>query len=132
MLANWLETHTIDYLFIYRSVAQQHDLEYVLLPDEVNLRGPKLTDLYRSVTVEISGKKPGETIVKRGEAMVYGVTIPKSAPNPEAALAFVQFLLDPVGGMAVMEACGQPSVVPSPTASHAQLPQVLRPFATEE
>ena len=29
-----LETHTIDYIFLYRSVAQQHDLKYLLLPDE--------------------------------------------------------------------------------------------------
>ncbi|NIA15732.1 MAG: extracellular solute-binding protein [Nitrospiraceae bacterium] len=127
-----LETYAIDYLFIYRSVAEQHQLECVLLPDEVNLKDPKLADLYRSVTVEVSGKKPGEVIVKRGEPMVYGLTIPKNAPNPEAALAFVQFLLDPARGMAIMKDCGQPSVVPSPSASYAQLPQSLRPFATEE
>ncbi|HAN78918.1 MAG TPA: tungstate ABC transporter substrate-binding protein WtpA, partial [Bacteroidales bacterium] len=41
--------------------------------------------------------------------MVYGVTITKNAPNKEAAMAFVKFLLSKDKGMAIMQKLGQPS-----------------------
>jgi molybdate/tungstate transport system substrate-binding protein len=126
-----LEAGEIDYIFLYRSVAEQHKLERVLLPDEVNLKRPELAEFYSSVTVDISGKEPGETITKRGAPMVYGVTIPKNAPNPTAAMAFVRFLLDKDKGMAIMERNGQPSAVPSPTETYGKVPEALKGFARE-
>ena len=126
-----LESHTIDYIFLYRSVAQQHGLKYLLLPDEVNLKKAALRSWYESVSVKISGKKPGEFISKKGAPMVYGVTIPKSSRNPEAALAFVEFLLDKDKGMAIMEKNSQPSVVPSPTGTYNKLPLRLKRFAVK-
>ena len=124
-----LETGAIDYIFLYRSVAQQHGLKYVALPDEVNLKNPALAETYRSVSVEVSGKTPGTTITKRGAPMVYGVTIPKNARNPQAALAFVSFLLDKDKGMAVMAENGQPSVLPAASDTYGMIPQSLREFA---
>lgn len=121
-----LEAGEIDYLFLYRSVAQQHGLKYLILPDEVNLKQAALRDHYAKVSVKISGKKPGTFITKKGAPMVYGITIPKSAPNPQAALAFVQFVLAADRGMAIMERNGQPSAVPSPTASYEAIPAALK------
>src|SRR5262245_38948276 len=40
-----LEIGQIDYLFSYRSVAQQHQLKYVALPDEINLSAENLAPL---------------------------------------------------------------------------------------
>ena len=125
-----LEAGAIDYVFIYRSVAQQHHLEYLVLPDEINLKEPRLSEDYWRATVRISGKKPGETITTHGEPMVYGVTIPEKAPNPEAALAFVQFLLSEDGGRAILERNGQPSAVPAPSRSFDAIPLPLRKYAT--
>ncbi|MCD6557370.1 MAG: extracellular solute-binding protein, partial [Bacteroidales bacterium] len=76
-----LESNTIDYIFLYRSVAQQHGLKYLILPDSVNLKNPSLKDYYKTVSVDISGKAPGELITKKGAPMVYGITIPKNSPN---------------------------------------------------
>lgn len=126
-----LETHTIDYMFIYRSVAEQHGLKWLPLPDDVNLKKADLADAYKSVSVEITGSKPGEKTTQVGEAMVYGVTIPKNAPNPEAALAFVTFLLERDKGLAIMEKNGQPGVVPSSSSTYDQLPESLKRFATK-
>ena len=125
-----LESNTIDYIFLYRSVAQQHRLRFLPLPDEVNLKRVELADLYATVSVDISGKKPGQKITKRGAPMVYGVTIPKNSPNPKAALAFVKFLLEKDKGLAIMERNGQPSVVPSTTATFSRLPASLKRFAS--
>ena len=124
-----LESHTIDYIFLYRSVAQQHDLKYLLLPDEINLKKPALADFYKTASIEISGKEPGTTVTKKGAPMVYGITIPKNAPNPELAKKFVAFILDASKGMAIMEKNGQPSMVPSPSDTYNAIPDALKQYA---
>lgn len=124
-----LEVGEIDYIFIYRSVARQHGLKWVELPDEINLKSPEMAEIYRQATVEISGQRPGSTITKTGAPMVYGVTIPKSARNPKAALAFVSFLLERDKGMAIMERNGQPSLVPSFSDTYDDIPAPLKKFA---
>jgi len=124
-----LEVGEIDYIFIYRSVASQHGLEWVILPDEINLKNPGLTDEYKKVAVEISGKTLGSVIKKEGAPMVYGVTIPKNAPNPKAALAFVTFLLERDKGLAIMERNGQPPLVPTHSDTYDAIPEPLQRFA---
>ena len=123
-----LESGAIDYIFLYRSVASQHGLKYLVLPDEINMKKPVLADYYGRVSVDISGKQPGTKVMKKGAPMVYGVTIPKNAPNPELAVTFIEFLLDREKGMALMESCGQPSVVPSPTLTFEMLPARLKKY----
>ncbi len=130
-LLGLLESHSIDYIFLYRSVAQQHGLEYLLLPDEINLKKDELTGAYAQASVEISGNKPGETVTKTGAPMVYGITIPKNAGNPKAAMAFVDFILGPEG-TAIMERSGQPTVGPSPSDSFERIPAELKKYATNQ
>lgn len=125
-----LESNTIDYIFLYRSVAEQHKLDFILLPDQINLKKPELTDYYKTASVEISGKKPGTVITKKGAPMVYGVSIPKNAPNPEAALAFVKFLLTADKGMSIMQKMGQPSTVPTLSSTYEKIPAELKEFAS--
>ncbi len=124
-----LESGNVDYIFIYKSVAIQHKLKYLVLPDEVNLKKTEFSNLYSTVSVEIAGKKPNETITQIGEPMVYGVTIPKTAPHPALAAAFIKFLLAKEKGMVIMEKLGQPSIVPAPTDSYYHIPEDLRIFA---
>lgn len=126
-----LETGSIDYMFVYRSVAEQHGLKWLALPDEINLKKTELAEHYHSVSVEISGDTPGVKVVQYGEPMVYGVTIPRNAPNAKAALVFVMFLLEKEKGMAVLERNGQPGVVPAATATYDQLPESLKRFAVK-
>ena len=113
-LLGLLETHAIDYLFIYKSVAQQHHLKYVELPKEISLKDEEFKDLYASVSFDISGKKPGTFITKKGAPMIYGITIPqnvKSPKNPEGAVAFVHFVLSKEG-QEVMKKNGQGVIDP--------------------
>ena len=116
-----LEAGEIDYLFIYRSVAAQHGLRMVRLPDEVNLRSAELADVYATATVQLTGREPGEQITRQGEPMVYSVTIPRDAPNPAAAQAWVELLLSEAG-RDVMERNGQPCLTPSTADGHGSLP----------
>lgn len=127
-----LESNTIDYLFLYRSVAQQHGLKYVILPDSVNLKSPELRDFYLNAKVDITGKKPGTTLTKTGQPMVYGITIIDNAPNKELALKFVDYILSKKGGSKIMEENGQPSMVPSYSKSYNAIPEDLKQYAKQD
>lgn len=122
-----LESGSIDYIFLYRSVAEQHGLKRLILPDEVNLKSAALAGLYNSVSVQVTGKKPGEMIEQKGEPMVYGITVPKNARNPELAEAFVRFVVDEEGRK-IMERNGQPVIVPAGVTGLDKLPESLEPY----
>ncbi len=124
-----LEVGELDYIFTYRSVARQHGLAFVSLPDEINFRKPELSGFYRHASVRLTGKTLGTFTVRVGEPIVYGVTIPRDAPHPELAQAFVAFLLDAGKGGAILEQNGQASVVPSSTDTYDRLPESLKVFA---
>ncbi|MBI9033534.1 MAG: tungstate ABC transporter substrate-binding protein WtpA [Bacteroidales bacterium] len=123
-----LESNTIDYIYLYRSVAEQHHLNYVLLPDEINLKRPEKADFYKQVTVDISGKKAGEVITKKGEPMVYGITMVKNAPNKELAIKFLDYVLSEKG-KSIMEKNGQPSMVGSISETYDAIPEQLKKYA---
>ena len=125
-----LESGDLDYAFEYSSVAAQHNLNYVVLPPEINLSSEEFNDFYATAQVEISGNKPGETIVKKGKSIVYGVTIPNNFPRRQIAIAWVNFLLSPEG-MAIMDANGQPPITPAVTNDKGKLPDELRKYVTE-
>ena len=125
-----LESGEIDYVMIYRSVALQHGLEILELPAEINLSSEKFAGFYSQAKVPVSGKKPGETITRTGEAMVYSVTIPKTARNRQAAEAWVELLLSDEG-RAVMEACGQKTIVPAIADGYEFLGDDIKKYCTE-
>lgn len=101
-----LESGSLDYAFEYESVAKQHGLKYIRLPKQINLGDPSLDNIYEKVVVHIlvgSSKEKGIVM----KSIVYGVTIPKNAPHPEAALRFVELLLSDTGRK-IFEDNGQP------------------------
>ena len=124
-----LETGELDYLFIYRSVAQQHKMPYVVLPNQINLKSTEFADFYETATVKISGKKPGEFIVKKGAPMVYGFTIPKTAENLTGAIKFAEFMISSKG-REIMEKNGQPCIVPPKITGNLKMfPEKLKKYA---
>lgn len=105
-----LDVNAVDYIFLYKSVAVQHNLRYTLLPESVNLSNPNLNDVYSKVSVQVRGAKPGETMTMNGEAMVYGIAVLRDAPNKKAAEAFIEFLLSEEGGRKILREMGQSPV----------------------
>lgn len=92
-----LDAGAVDYIFLYKSVAVQHKLNYLELNDSISLRNPNLNDFYRGSSVVIRGGAPKDSITIYGEAMIYGLTILKNAPNKVVAEAFVNFIRSPKG-----------------------------------
>ncbi len=128
-LISLLETGNLDYAWEYRSVAIQHNLRYLELPAEINLGDYRYDDFYRKAVVEVPGKKPGTRMTIHGKSITYGITLVKEAPNREAAIAFLAFMLDPDGGLAILKKCGQPPLVPPRIGSEKawrELPESLR------
>ncbi len=122
-----LQAGALDYAFEYRSVAMQHDQQYLALPDEIDLSDFALADYYAQAEVEVTGKEPGTSTTLIGAPIAYGVTIPRNAPHPELALSFLQFLLGPEG-QAIMADCGQPPIVPAIASDPDRLPEELKEF----
>jgi molybdate/tungstate transport system substrate-binding protein len=121
-----LEAGELDYLFIYKSVAMQHNMPFVNLPVNINLGSSRFSDFYRQSSIRISGKTPGSFIEKKGSPMVYGITIPKNAPHVKRAIQFVSFLLGP-DGREIMKRNGQtPLHVAEATGDVNQLPAELK------
>ncbi len=115
-LLGLLEAGAYDYLYIYKSVAKQHGLKYIVLPPQVSLKSKKYSKFYKQVSFEITGKKPGTWIIKRGSPMVYGITVvqnrEKNLPRDrDGAVKFVNFVLSPAG-QAIMKENGQGVINP--------------------
>ncbi len=124
-----LESQSVDYIFLYKSVAIQHNLKYLVLPDEVNLKEPKFADLYSTATVSVNGKEPGQKTMMKGEPMIYGVTMLNTTHNKPVVLAFLQFMLSKEEGIKILEKDGQPSMIPQKNPRYDLLPDELKPFA---
>ena len=92
-LVGLVESGSLDYFFIYKSVAEQHHLRYIELPDEINLRDFNLAGYY--ARVEITLGSTGKTI--KAKPIVYGVTVLKNAPHRELAIEFLKYWLGQEG-----------------------------------
>ncbi len=123
-----LESGDMDYAFEYRSVAVQHGLKFIELPDKLNMSQAADEDFYKQASVKLNGAQPGTTMTVTGSPILYGVTMIKDAPHPQLALAFLEFLLGPQG-QAILASCGQPPVVPALVeAGKDALPSALEGF----
>jgi molybdate/tungstate transport system substrate-binding protein len=123
-----LELHETDYIFIYKSVAIQHNLKFIELPDEINLKKMEMEDQYKKAVVSIKGKTPGSTTEVSGEAILYAVTQIKGSPNPKAAEAFLNFLLDKDKGIRILEDAGHNSLIPVKETEEMNLPAPMKRY----
>jgi molybdate/tungstate transport system substrate-binding protein len=112
-LVKLLKSGKMDYGWEYLSVAAQHDLKYLQLDDQINLGNYKFDNFYKQATVNVTGKTKGSWIVRTGKSITYGVTLINQSPNPKGAVSFLQYLLDPAGGLAILKSMGQPPFVPA-------------------
>ena len=130
-LISLLQTGNMDYAWEYLSVAVQHGLKYLVLPDEINLGNYQFDDFYAEAVVKVTGKKPGTFMNVKGGSCTYGVTLVKNAPNKEGAVAFLKYMLSPGGGLKILKDMGQPPFIPCrvPTAAmRGKLPEELKPL----
>ncbi len=116
-LVSLLKTGHMDYAWEYQSVALQHNLKYVTLDDHINLGNYKFDPFYAQAEVKVTGKEPGTFTTLKGQSSTYGITLVKNAPNPKGAVLFLEYLLDPNGGLKILKEMGQPTIAPSQVLS---------------
>ncbi|NNG15828.1 MAG: solute-binding protein, partial [Gemmatimonadales bacterium] len=81
----------LDYAWTYTSLARMHGLRFVPLPPEVSLGVPALAKWYGTASVRLPGATLGgrDSVEVRGTPISYALTVPRDAPHPETAVAFV-------------------------------------------
>ncbi|MCX8038819.1 MAG: extracellular solute-binding protein [Candidatus Sumerlaeia bacterium] len=122
-----------DYVFLFRNMAHQHNVKYLRLPPEINLSDPAHAKRYARASVTIRKSTRGtesERITVRGGPILYGLTIPRSAPNPEAAARFVELILSNEG-RAVLEDLGFTILRPAIGRGIEAMPPSLRAHVSE-
>jgi molybdate/tungstate transport system substrate-binding protein len=120
-----LESLALDYTFQYRSVALQHHLTWLKLPEKIDLGSEKHKDLYAKAKVEISGRMKGTTTIKTGKPILYGATMVRDPQNPEMALEFLKILFGPEG-QKILEENFQEGVAPVYCDNVQAAPEILR------
>ena len=116
-----LQAQALDYAFVYRSTAEEHNLKTVRLPPTYNLGSTKHAAEYAKETVKVLMAKNQRKAIP-GAAVVYGLTIPDNARNAAGAAVFVEGLLNGEGkrsllrsgyGLISPPACDHPSALPA-------------------
>jgi len=125
-LIHGLEAGEIDYFFIYRSVAVQHNLSFVGLPAEIDLSDTTFTDDYKKVNVELA---TGDVMIAK--PIVYGITIPTNAENEDLAIEFIEIVISEEG-QEVFRSLGQPPIVPAIADDIDLLPEELQGLVEAE
>jgi len=116
-LTSALESGSIDYLFIYKSVAFRHESSgemYIELPREINLNDTAFTADYSKVKVMQFADNSNASKIKtiKASSIVYGITIPKTAQNVDLAEEFVKMVITGEG-QHVMLLAGQENINPA-------------------
>ncbi len=122
-----LQSGDLDYAFEYNSVAKQHGLKYIELPQRINLSSAEHEEFYAQAKVSIKGTEPGKKIELCGEPILYALTIPSNYPEMKKAMSFVEFILSE-DGVAILEANGQNAVKPAIASDKDKLPEELKKY----
>jgi molybdate/tungstate transport system substrate-binding protein len=91
-LAALLAAGELDYIYDYESVAESNGFRFIDLPDAIDLGDPKRAAEYATDSVTVRGSSRGSTVTFKGQPILYGLSIPKSAPHRAAAERFLAYL----------------------------------------
>jgi len=127
-----LESGDLDYAFEYESVARQRGLNFLSLPEGIDLSSPDHEESYRRVEVNLDFKRFASLMPQfKGAQIVYGLTIPNNAAHSDEAAEFIQFLLGE-GGQAIFTQNYQPELSTSVCDNPEVLPESLKSLFLEE
>jgi len=119
-----LQSGQIDYLAIYKSSALESHLKYIALPAQINLSSPALAADYAKVSIHA-----GSLGTLTAKPIIYGLTIPASAPDAVLGQKFVTFVLGPAG-QAIMRGNGFVVISPALASPRDKVPASIKPLTT--
>jgi molybdate/tungstate transport system substrate-binding protein len=124
-LISALQSGQIDYLAIYKSTAQEEHLKYIPLPPQINLSDPAMAADYAKVTIQA-----GSLGSLTAKPIIYGLTIPTSAPDAALGEKFIHFVIGPQG-QAIMRSNGFVIISPALASSQDKVPASLQPLTKQ-
>ncbi len=122
-----VEANAVDYMFQYKSVAIQHDLKYIELPDAINLGDPLKNAVYNSVSIDVAGSTPGSRMTVTGEYINYSLSVLSNSVNRDGAVDFVSYVLSREG-MDIFRNNGQDPIIPLSTGQPDLIPDELQKY----
>jgi molybdate/tungstate transport system substrate-binding protein len=120
-----LQSGQIDYLGLYTSTAQEEHLKYISLPTQINLSDPAMAADYGKVSVNA-----GSLGTLTAKPIIYGLTIPASAPDAALGEKFISFVLGPQGH-AIMHNQGFVVISPALANPQGKVPAAVKPLTTQ-
>jgi molybdate/tungstate transport system substrate-binding protein len=120
-----LQSGQIDYLAIYKSTAQEEHLKYIPLPPQINLSDPAMAAGYAKVSIHA-----GSLGTLTAKPIIYGLTIPASAPNAALGQKFIGFVLGPAG-QAIMRSNGFVVISPALANPQDKVSASIKPLTTQ-
>lgn len=88
-----LQTHELDYIWTYQSLAENDGLRFVKLPDAIDLGNPADSALYALAEARVPGKSHGDTLTMRGAPILFAASIPSNSENGALGKRFLAFML---------------------------------------
>ena len=120
-----LQSGQIDYLAIYTSTAQEEHLKYIALPTQINLSDPAMAAGYAKVSINA-----GSLGTLTAKPIIYGLTIPASAPDAALGEKFISFVLGGQG-QAIMRSQGFVVISPALANPQGKVPASIQPLTTQ-
>jgi molybdate/tungstate transport system substrate-binding protein len=120
-----LQARVIHYAFVYRSIAEEHNLKVVRLPKKQNLGRPSMREAYAKARVPVRLRSGEPPVQIAGAPIVYGLTIPSAAPNRPDAQRVLAFLLGSEGRR-ILKRSGFRPLRPPQCRNPERLPPALK------
>jgi molybdate/tungstate transport system substrate-binding protein len=124
-LISALQSGQIDYLAIYKSTAQEQHLKWIALPPQINLSDPAMAAAYGKVSIHA-----GSLGTLTAKPIIYGLTIPASAPNAALGEKFISFVIGPQG-QAIMRSNGFVVISPALASPQGKVPASIKPLTAQ-
>lgn len=86
-----------DYAWEYESVVRAAGLEFVRLPESIDLSSEADSLRYATATIRLPGKTLSDSITITATPIRYALSIPVDAAHQELAIRFVRYLMSPSG-----------------------------------
>lgn len=123
-LAALLEAGELDYIYEYESVAETHGFRFLELPGAIDLGDPGRAIDYAAASVRVRSSAGGDSITVLGQPILYGLTVPRQAPHPEAAERFAALVLGAEGQRLLRE--GHVDALSEPVLHGDDAPSAVR------
>ena len=118
-----LETGQIQFLFIYKSAAIAHKLNYLELPDQVNLGNPKYSQFYSKFSYQLSKG------VQKGALIALYITVPIDSTDTADSLHFVVFVVK--NSPTLLSPFGLVPMTPARLYNSTVIPEPLQELVTQ-